>query len=189
MASVQDSSGAIRSVTNTRQDHAGDRARRRPRLRRAQTRIEAMRPYADTMRELIAGVGRAAPSVRGLLPLLQQRETIETVADRRRSRATAASPARSTPRSSAGRSRSSGSCAAEARKVALASPSARRAARRSRSAAARRRRRYVGFIGSARRTADAQAIAHRVAELYIERRGRPRRPRPQRVRLGARRRA
>ncbi len=43
-------------------------------LRRAQARIEAMRPYADTMRELIAGVGRAAGSVRGL-PLLQQRET------------------------------------------------------------------------------------------------------------------
>jgi F-type H+-transporting ATPase subunit gamma len=47
-------------------------------LRRAQTRIEAMRPYADTMRELIAGVGRAAGSVRGL-PLLQQRENVETV--------------------------------------------------------------------------------------------------------------
>ena len=37
-----------------------------------------MRPYADTMRELIAGVGRAAASVRGL-PLLEQRETVETV--------------------------------------------------------------------------------------------------------------
>ena len=49
------------------------------RLRRAQTRIEAMRPYADTMRELIAGVGRASASVRGL-PLLQQREEVKTVA-------------------------------------------------------------------------------------------------------------
>jgi F-type H+-transporting ATPase subunit gamma len=47
-------------------------------LRRAQSRIEAMRPYADTMRELIAGVGRAAASVRGL-PLLEQRESVETV--------------------------------------------------------------------------------------------------------------
>src|SRR5215207_727537 len=49
------------------------------RLRRAQTRIEAMRPYAETMRELIAGVGRASSSVRGL-PLLQQREDVQTVA-------------------------------------------------------------------------------------------------------------
>ena len=49
------------------------------RLRRAQTRIEAMRPYAETMRELIAGVGRASASVRGL-PLLQQREEVKTVA-------------------------------------------------------------------------------------------------------------
>src|SRR6187455_3870131 len=48
-------------------------------LRRAQGRIEAMRPYADTMRELIAGVGRAASSVRGL-PLLEQREEVSTVA-------------------------------------------------------------------------------------------------------------
>jgi F-type H+-transporting ATPase subunit gamma len=47
-------------------------------LRRAEARIEAMRPYADTMRELIAGVGRAAGSVR-TLPLLQQRESVETV--------------------------------------------------------------------------------------------------------------
>ena len=37
-----------------------------------------MRPYADTMSDLISGVGRAASSVRSL-PLLQQRETIETV--------------------------------------------------------------------------------------------------------------
>ena len=48
-------------------------------LRRAQGRIEAMRPYADTMRELISGVGRAAASVQRL-PLLQQRnETAATL--------------------------------------------------------------------------------------------------------------
>src|SRR5262245_56004988 len=46
-------------------------------LRRAQGRIEAMRPYAETMRELIAGVGRASGSVR--LPLLEQREQVSTV--------------------------------------------------------------------------------------------------------------
>ena len=48
------------------------------RLRRAQMRIEAMRPYADRMLELIGGVARAATSVRSL-PLLQRRE-VQTVA-------------------------------------------------------------------------------------------------------------
>jgi F-type H+-transporting ATPase subunit gamma len=48
------------------------------RLRRAQMRIEAMRPYADRMMELMAGTARAAGSVR--LPLLQRRESVQTVA-------------------------------------------------------------------------------------------------------------
>ncbi len=48
------------------------------RLRRAQERIEAMRPYADRMLELMAGTARASGSVRGL-PLLQSRE-VRTVA-------------------------------------------------------------------------------------------------------------
>jgi len=48
------------------------------RLRRAQERIEAMRPYADRMLELMAGTARASASVRGL-PLLQRRE-VSTVA-------------------------------------------------------------------------------------------------------------
>src|SRR3990172_713890 len=42
-------------------------------LRRAELRIKALRPYAETMNELIAGVGRASASVR--LPLLEWRET------------------------------------------------------------------------------------------------------------------
>jgi F-type H+-transporting ATPase subunit gamma len=48
------------------------------RLRRAQMRIEAMRPYADRMLELMAGTAHAAGAVR--LPLLERRETISTVA-------------------------------------------------------------------------------------------------------------
>src|SRR5579872_1542216 len=48
------------------------------RLRRAQQRIEAMRPYADRMLELMAGVSEAAGSVR--LPLLESREEVKTVA-------------------------------------------------------------------------------------------------------------
>src|SRR3954453_18614217 len=48
------------------------------RLRRAQMRIEGMRPYADRMLELMAGTAHAAGAVR--LPLLEQREDVKTVA-------------------------------------------------------------------------------------------------------------
>src|SRR5919198_1553443 len=48
------------------------------RMRRAQARIEAMRPYADRMLELMAGTARASASLRGL-PLLERRE-VETAA-------------------------------------------------------------------------------------------------------------
>src|SRR5437879_3082536 len=48
------------------------------RLRRAQMRIESMRPYADRMLELMAGVSEAAGAVR--LPLLERRENVKTVA-------------------------------------------------------------------------------------------------------------
>src|SRR2546430_14537030 len=48
------------------------------RLRRSQLRIEAMRPYADRMLELMAGVSKAAGTVR--LPLLERRENVERVA-------------------------------------------------------------------------------------------------------------
>jgi F-type H+-transporting ATPase subunit gamma len=78
VASTQDFKRRIRSVKNTRKITRAMELVAAAKLRRAQTRIEAMRPYADTMHELIAGVGRAASSVRSL-PLLQQRESVETV--------------------------------------------------------------------------------------------------------------
>src|SRR6185369_4679708 len=49
------------------------------RLRRAQARIEAMRPYADRMMELMIGTARASTSLRGL-PLLQRRDEERRVA-------------------------------------------------------------------------------------------------------------
>ena len=79
MASVQDLKRRVRSVKNTRKITKAMELVASARLRRAQTRIEAMRPYAETMRELIAGVGRASSSVLGL-PLLQQRDEEKTVA-------------------------------------------------------------------------------------------------------------
>ncbi len=77
MASVQDLKRRIRSVRNTRKITRAMELVAAAKLRRAQTRIEAMRPYAATMQELIAGVGRASSSVR--LPLLEKREQVANV--------------------------------------------------------------------------------------------------------------
>jgi F-type H+-transporting ATPase subunit gamma len=73
MASVQDLRRRIRSVRNTRKITKAFELVASARLRRAQARIEAMRPYADRMLELMVGTARAATSVHGL-PLLQRRE-------------------------------------------------------------------------------------------------------------------
>ena len=78
MASVQDLKRRIKSVSNTRKITRAMELVAAAKLRRAELRITAMRPYAETMAELIAGVGRAATSVR--LPLLEQREQVENVA-------------------------------------------------------------------------------------------------------------
>jgi F-type H+-transporting ATPase subunit gamma len=78
MASVQDLKRRIRSVRNTRKITRAMELVAAAKLRRAEQRITALRPYAATMNELISGVGRAASSVR--LPLLEQRESVEAVA-------------------------------------------------------------------------------------------------------------
>ena len=78
MATVQELKRRIRSVRNTRKITRAMELVAAAKLRRAEQRIVALRPYAETMAELIAGVGRASSSVR--LPLLDQRETVETVA-------------------------------------------------------------------------------------------------------------
>ena len=73
METVQDIKRRIRSVRNTRKITKAMELVAGARLRRAQARIEAMRPYADRMQELMVGTARASTSVRGL-PLLQRRE-------------------------------------------------------------------------------------------------------------------
>ena len=73
MASVQDIRRRIRSVGNTRKITRAMELVAAAKLRRAQTRIEAMRPYAERMQELMVGVARASTSLRGL-PLLQRRD-------------------------------------------------------------------------------------------------------------------
>jgi len=73
MATVQDLRRRIRSVRNTRKITKAMELVASARLRRAQVRIEAMRPFADRMLELMIGTARASASVHGL-PLLQRRE-------------------------------------------------------------------------------------------------------------------
>jgi F-type H+-transporting ATPase subunit gamma len=78
MASTQDLKRRVRSITNTRKVTKAMELVASARLRRSQQRIEAMRPYADRMLELMAGVSRAAGAVR--LPLLERRENVQRIA-------------------------------------------------------------------------------------------------------------
>jgi F-type H+-transporting ATPase subunit gamma len=73
VASLQDIRRRITSVRNTRKITKALELVAGARLRRAQTRIEEMRPYADRMQELMVGTARAASSFRNL-KLLQSRE-------------------------------------------------------------------------------------------------------------------
>jgi F-type H+-transporting ATPase subunit gamma len=164
MASVQDIKRRIRSVRNTRKITRAMELVAAAKLRRAEARIEAMRPYADTMRELIAGVGRAAASVHAL-PLLQQRESVETVllvpltGDRGLAGAFNAQVLR---RAFALERELQG----EGTRVRWLV-----AGKKGRSTLTFRRREldgaYTGFTDRPA-YADAQAIAHKVAELFVE---------------------
>jgi F-type H+-transporting ATPase subunit gamma len=77
VATVQDLKRRIRSVRNTRKITRALELVAAARLRSAQARIEAMRPYADRMLELMVGTAKASASLRGL-PLLERRE-VDTV--------------------------------------------------------------------------------------------------------------
>jgi F-type H+-transporting ATPase subunit gamma len=78
MASLQDIRRRIASVRNTRKITKALELVAGARLRRAQTRIEEMRPYADRMQELMIGTARAASSFRNLA--LMQRRDVSKVA-------------------------------------------------------------------------------------------------------------
>jgi F-type H+-transporting ATPase subunit gamma len=163
VASVQDLKRRIRSVRNTRKITRAMELVAAAKLRRAQSRIEAMRPYAETMRELISGVGRAASSVRGL-PLLEQREHVDTVlvvpltGDRGLAGAFNAQVLRR--------------AFALERQLVGEGKAVRwlGVGKKGRSTLAFRKRALEGeFTGFTDRPAyaDAQAIAHRVAELFV----------------------
>jgi F-type H+-transporting ATPase subunit gamma len=79
VASLQDLRRRISSVRNTRKITKALELVAGARLRRAQNRIEEMRPYADRMQELMIGTARAASSFRNLA-LLQERDDVRRVA-------------------------------------------------------------------------------------------------------------
>ncbi len=161
MASLKDMRVRIASTKATQKITKAMQMVAAAKLRRAQTRIEAMRPYAETMRELIAGVGRASSSVR--LPLLEQREQVESVlvipltGDRGLAGAFNAQVIRR-------------SLAVERRLVADGlSVRWLAVGKKGRSTLVFRKKALAGdFVGFTDRPgyADAQTIAHRAAELF-----------------------
>src|SRR4051794_27062174 len=78
MASLQDLRRRISSVRNTRKITKALELVAGARLRRAQARSDEMRPYADRMQELMVGTAQAASSVRNLA-LLQQHDEVKRV--------------------------------------------------------------------------------------------------------------
>ena len=163
MASVQDLKRRIKSVRNTRKITRAMELVAAAKLRRAEQRITALRPYAETMNELIAGVGRAASSVR--LPLLEQRETVEAVAivPLTGDRGLAGSFNAQIVRRAFALERALQAEAKGVRWVAVG--------KKGRSTLTFRRRELAGaYTGFTDRPTyeDAQAIAHRVAELFTQ---------------------
>ena len=163
MAGVQDISRRIRSVRNTRKITKAMELVAGARLRRAQARIEAMRPYADRMLELMVGTARASTSVRGL-PLLQRREVrnaaiLALTGDRGLAGAFNAQILRHV--------------FAVERRLRSEGVQVRWLVSGRKGASTLRFRRYeitaqwAGFVDKPT-YADAQAIAHSIAELYTE---------------------
>ena len=78
MATVQDIKRRVGSIQNTRKVTRAMELVSAAKLRRAEARIAALRPYADRMRELMIGTARATPS--RSFPLLEEREDVRSVA-------------------------------------------------------------------------------------------------------------
>jgi F-type H+-transporting ATPase subunit gamma len=164
LATIQDIKRRLRSVGNTRKITRALELVAAAKLRRAEARIEAMRPYAERMRELMIGTARATPSRQ--FPMLEEREDPKAVAivpvtgDRG-----LAGPFNSQV------IRRSLALAQEARGQGL---EVKWAVVGRKGQSTLRFRRYevgdawTGFTDEPTH-ADAQAVAHRVAELFVER--------------------
>lgn len=75
MASTRDIKRRIESVRGTRKITRAMELVASAKLRRAQERIESLRPYAQSMRRLMAQAARQSGSLKGM-PLLEERETV-----------------------------------------------------------------------------------------------------------------
>ena len=75
MASTRDIKRRIESVRGTRKITRAMELVASAKLRRGQERIEALRPYAQAMRRLMAQSARQSGSLQGM-PLLEERETV-----------------------------------------------------------------------------------------------------------------
>src|SRR3954453_10626459 len=78
MATQKDIKGRIASVKNIRKITRAMEMVAAARLRRAEQRIEALRPYADAIRRMTRRASEAAESVPSI-PLLKEREEVQTV--------------------------------------------------------------------------------------------------------------
>jgi F-type H+-transporting ATPase subunit gamma len=78
MASLKDIRGRISSVKNIRKITRAMEMISAARLRRAEQRIEHLRPYADALRRMTSRAAQAAENIPNL-PILQEREQVSTV--------------------------------------------------------------------------------------------------------------
>ena len=78
MASQKEIKGRIASVKNIQKITSAMQMVAAARLRRAEQRIEALRPYADAIRRMARRATQAAENVPGM-PLLEEREQVENV--------------------------------------------------------------------------------------------------------------
>src|ERR671929_1100814 len=78
MASLKDIRGRIGSVKNIRKITRAMEMISAARLRKAEQRIEALRPYADAIRRMTARASQAADNIPNL-PILQEKENVERV--------------------------------------------------------------------------------------------------------------
>src|SRR3954452_20605210 len=78
MANLKDIRGRIASVKNIRKITRAMEMISAARLRKAEQRIEALRPYADAIRRMTARAAQAAENIPNL-PILQEKENVQTV--------------------------------------------------------------------------------------------------------------
>jgi F-type H+-transporting ATPase subunit gamma len=78
MASLKDIRGRIGSVKNVRKITRAMEMISAARLRRAEQRIEHLRPYADAIRRMTSRAAQAAENIPSL-PILEEKERVETV--------------------------------------------------------------------------------------------------------------